>query len=355
MVIICNVKYCFVCKLIADQTPTPTRFIRNCEEVGLFQDLQNVNPFDETFKKATELVKNGCLHVPEACTDDTLHTPHILPHITKENSDKYAINRVPSLDEDLIRLCNKETEISDECTHNFKNHNENVGSKINESNNNSVYKNQENRSDGFSIDSVPSIHQQLMLIDSRESDSDDDVIVIDEFIHEEKNSHVNIDICSTLQPYEPIKVPKNMNNKEKIKEVLLNKVRKDLNQTSIEVNKPDNLKCTNNVAPLFIEAPRKRTVSNVKNTRKTVVNEPVTAERQKVREFNRAAQIRSRARKKLWIRNMEMNNEKLKTENTLLLIENQKLKNELQAVKSILLYHKECETTQDPIASKNLF
>ncbi len=28
----------------ADETPTPTRFIRNCEEVGLFQDLQNVNP-----------------------------------------------------------------------------------------------------------------------------------------------------------------------------------------------------------------------------------------------------------------------------------------------------------------------
>lgn len=35
-----------------DETPTPTRFIRNCEEVGLFQDLQNVNPFDEVFKKA---------------------------------------------------------------------------------------------------------------------------------------------------------------------------------------------------------------------------------------------------------------------------------------------------------------
>jgi len=32
----------------ADETPTPTRFIRNCEEVGLFQDLQNVNPFDGT-------------------------------------------------------------------------------------------------------------------------------------------------------------------------------------------------------------------------------------------------------------------------------------------------------------------
>jgi hypothetical protein len=43
----------------ADQTPTPTRFIRNCEEVGLFQDLQNVNPFEETFRKAVEASKTG--------------------------------------------------------------------------------------------------------------------------------------------------------------------------------------------------------------------------------------------------------------------------------------------------------
>ncbi|KAG8245398.1 Alcohol O-acetyltransferase, partial [Homalodisca vitripennis] len=44
-----------------DQTPTPTRFIRNCEEVGLFQDLQNVNPFEETFRKAVESGKTGTL------------------------------------------------------------------------------------------------------------------------------------------------------------------------------------------------------------------------------------------------------------------------------------------------------
>lgn len=65
---------------VADQTPTPTRFIRNCEEIGLFQDLQNVNPFDEIFKRA---VKNGDT-VGEQTNinncDDTLHTPHIMPH-----------------------------------------------------------------------------------------------------------------------------------------------------------------------------------------------------------------------------------------------------------------------------------
>ncbi|CAH1163802.1 unnamed protein product [Phaedon cochleariae] len=80
----------------ADQTPTPTRFIRNCEEVGLFQDLQHVNPFDETFKKAVDSAKNGnSLEVLEANnSNDTLHTPHILPHI--EENQKKNVKQVTS-------------------------------------------------------------------------------------------------------------------------------------------------------------------------------------------------------------------------------------------------------------------
>ncbi|XP_040057451.2 cyclic AMP-dependent transcription factor ATF-2 isoform X1 [Gasterosteus aculeatus] len=38
--------------IIADQTPTPTRFLKNCEEVGLFNEL--ASPFDHDFKKGSE-------------------------------------------------------------------------------------------------------------------------------------------------------------------------------------------------------------------------------------------------------------------------------------------------------------
>ncbi|XP_059812191.1 cyclic AMP-dependent transcription factor ATF-7-like isoform X1 [Hypanus sabinus] len=38
--------------IVADQTPTPTRFLKNCEEVGLFTEL--ANPFEQEFKKADE-------------------------------------------------------------------------------------------------------------------------------------------------------------------------------------------------------------------------------------------------------------------------------------------------------------
>jgi hypothetical protein len=40
--------------LLVDQTPTPTRFLRNCEESGLFQELAD-NPFEQEFEKS----KNG--------------------------------------------------------------------------------------------------------------------------------------------------------------------------------------------------------------------------------------------------------------------------------------------------------
>lgn len=36
----------------SDQTPTPTRFLKNCEEVGLFNEL--ASPFENEFKKASE-------------------------------------------------------------------------------------------------------------------------------------------------------------------------------------------------------------------------------------------------------------------------------------------------------------
>ena len=38
---------------LLDQTPTPTKFLRNCEEIGLFSELSK-NPFEEAFKKAAQ-------------------------------------------------------------------------------------------------------------------------------------------------------------------------------------------------------------------------------------------------------------------------------------------------------------
>ncbi|XP_017096729.2 cyclic AMP-dependent transcription factor ATF-2 isoform X1 [Drosophila bipectinata] len=65
----------------ADQTPTPTRLIKNCDEVGLFEDLQHVNPFDIGFQRAAEQNVSGTPKRPEAPPVDgeSLHTPQVFP------------------------------------------------------------------------------------------------------------------------------------------------------------------------------------------------------------------------------------------------------------------------------------
>ncbi|XP_037068207.1 cyclic AMP-dependent transcription factor ATF-7-like isoform X2 [Pollicipes pollicipes] len=80
----------------ADLTPTPTRFIRIGEEVGLFQDLLKANPFDEQFRKAAEQNKAAAvvqlpLPFSGAC-DEPLNTPHVVhpaegePHAAKDGA-----------------------------------------------------------------------------------------------------------------------------------------------------------------------------------------------------------------------------------------------------------------------------
>lgn len=97
-----NIYNCFV----TDETPTPTRLIRNCEEVGLFQDLQIVNPFDEVFKKAVEN-PSVSLQLPVASSDDTLHTPQIYPNLEdsgniNSTTQVYSLSNVISTDKDDI-------------------------------------------------------------------------------------------------------------------------------------------------------------------------------------------------------------------------------------------------------------
>ncbi|XP_064155067.1 cyclic AMP-dependent transcription factor ATF-7a isoform X1 [Anguilla rostrata] len=64
--------------IIADQTPTPTRFLKNCEEVGLFSEL--ASSFEQEFRKAQEdddkRAKNPLPASPHGgALDMTLQTP----------------------------------------------------------------------------------------------------------------------------------------------------------------------------------------------------------------------------------------------------------------------------------------
>lgn len=59
-----SVPLCLLCfdisllrALLPDQTPTPTRFLQNCEEVGLFKEIE------EEFLQAQEEEKSKQVHV----------------------------------------------------------------------------------------------------------------------------------------------------------------------------------------------------------------------------------------------------------------------------------------------------
>ncbi|XP_042217474.1 cyclic AMP-dependent transcription factor ATF-7-like isoform X2 [Homarus americanus] len=71
---------------IIDQTPTPTRFLRQCEEVGLFQEI-NLNPFDEQFRRASLLRSHHSL--TEALGGnggESLDTPRVLPPVDSDET-----------------------------------------------------------------------------------------------------------------------------------------------------------------------------------------------------------------------------------------------------------------------------
>uniref|UniRef100_H2ZRN5 Cyclic AMP-dependent transcription factor ATF-2 n=1 Tax=Latimeria chalumnae TaxID=7897 RepID=H2ZRN5_LATCH len=87
----------------SDQTPTPTRFLKNCEEVGLFNEL--ASPFENEFKKASEEdIKKMPLDlsplatptvrgkVEEPSVVETTHQDSPLPHPESTTSDEKEVS-----------------------------------------------------------------------------------------------------------------------------------------------------------------------------------------------------------------------------------------------------------------------
>ncbi|XP_062871086.1 cyclic AMP-dependent transcription factor ATF-7a [Trichomycterus rosablanca] len=72
--------------IIADQTPTPTRFLKNCEEVGLFNEL--AMPFEQEFRKAQEdddkRAKNLLPAPGSSALDMSLQTPSDVIRVKEE-------------------------------------------------------------------------------------------------------------------------------------------------------------------------------------------------------------------------------------------------------------------------------
>ncbi|XP_073502998.1 cyclic AMP-dependent transcription factor ATF-2 isoform X2 [Phyllobates terribilis] len=119
--------------IVADQTPTPTRFLKNCEEVGLFNEL--ASPFEHDFKKgsdddikkmpldlsplATPVIRSK---IEEPAIVERTHRNSPLPHPESTTSDEKevplptaqptsTIVRPPSLQVPNVLLTNSESSV----------------------------------------------------------------------------------------------------------------------------------------------------------------------------------------------------------------------------------------------------
>ncbi|XP_077996971.1 cyclic AMP-dependent transcription factor ATF-2-like isoform X2 [Glandiceps talaboti] len=77
---------------VADQTPTPTRFLKNCEEVGLFNELPNVNPFEQEFKKASE--KQHSETMDTTTEETTTGTTIVVSSSSKDTSNSVPVPQI---------------------------------------------------------------------------------------------------------------------------------------------------------------------------------------------------------------------------------------------------------------------
>lgn len=269
--------------------------------MGLFQDLQNVNPFDETFKKAVEHVKSGTLHIPEPSSDDTLHTPHIFPHIEANNhcikfiehdiknqAHEFIINTIPAIKTDLI---DKNGSGNQDCDRNSTLTNNDI--------------------------------EMLIL-------TDEDI---------DASKKIRLELPKTTEDI-----------KQKIKTALKNKLKSE--------GSTDSTSPTIKIAYLRINEDDNKMKANQKHfngEKKRPKKSNELSDIEKKRALNRAAQLRSRTRKKIWANMMDKELNTLKTENKKLVFENQYLKTENTALKSLLLKHNNCSILQDPVLSKFKF
>ncbi|XP_022913026.1 cyclic AMP-dependent transcription factor ATF-2 [Onthophagus taurus] len=298
---------------IADQTPTPTRFIRNCEEVGLFQDLQNVNPFDETFRKAIENTKNGMTHVIESTSEDSLHTPQIFETSQKLVPQKYE---QPDIPEDfslhsvipIHEGIKTDNELDD------------------------IYEGEDETPNFRSVMFEPETEIDLCSSNSSEA-------ILPEANHSNEemwndNSGKNVDFKLELR--------------EKLKEALH---KRKAEEDPLEISDTDKLY-------LKMRGPRLElkhkipypSISPKKSLEKDNlidIYDKNVSEVDRRRLMNRMAQMRSRERKKVWLDQMKDEMIKLKGDNKDLIAENKKLKEENAYLKSVLLKHNQCSLNID--------
>lgn len=251
--------------LVVDQTPTPTRFLRNCEEAGLFQELEN--PFDQDFQEATK--QNGETENSED-TNGSIGEPP--PSATESVASLVTIPVAPP---PTLVNPDKPVAMASAPTH---------------------------------VNSTSALTKQKLLqtIQMKEQQK-----LLEQAISQQLGGSVSSDILQALKNISP------MTESPPTTTVVT------------DTNQDDDLFAVPSHAPR-----RKR-------GRKPDDEDP-EVKRQKFLERNRAAASRCRAKKKLWVEDLEKKSKDMASVNQNLHQEVIMLRSEVQQLKSILIAHKDC-------------
>ncbi|XP_050462826.1 cyclic AMP-dependent transcription factor ATF-2 isoform X2 [Cataglyphis hispanica] len=337
-----------------DQTPTPTRFFKNCEEVGLFQDLQ-VNPFEETFRRAVETGNTGTLTVPEAgIVDDTLHTPHIFPYISdvlpasSQILSEDHVENCPSTVSLIEKTEEDNTTKSDECSNIKISTNEtqeltkdtNITSVKNNtlapniivSDTNTLLTSKLSPTQLSSHLSINGEEVQLLL-----KTADGKLMQLSATAVSESSNVANV---SAKQQTVVIKTEpalrctvKSESKKTMISRLSLAKMK--LKQTLS--------KNAQNQKPIEGNAKMDATaISKKENIKKT--NDQL--KKKDILERNRASSMRARAKRKAWIQDLQRTVTNVNEANAALQMEVKALRSEVAKLKTLLLAHKDCPITK---------
>ncbi|XP_072742652.1 cyclic AMP-dependent transcription factor ATF-2 isoform X2 [Anoplolepis gracilipes] len=337
---------------VADQTPTPTRFFKNCEEVGLFQDLQ-VNPFEETFRRAVETGNTGTLTVPEAgIADDTLHTPHIFPYISDVLPASSQILSEDHVEDcpTTVSLIDKSTEEgnaikSDECIKISTNETQELTKNANVTSvkNNTLIPNIIVSDTNTPI--APKLPSTQLLshlsINGEEvqlllKTADGKLMQLSATPVSESSNVTNV---SAKQQTVVIKtepalrcVMKSESKKTMISRLSLAKMK--LKQTLSK--NAQNQKATEESAKM--DATAISTKENVKTVDQL--------KKKDILERNRASSMRARAKRKAWIQDLQRTVTNVNETNAALQMEVKALRSEVAKLKTLLLAHKDCPITK---------
>ncbi|XP_018337905.1 PREDICTED: cyclic AMP-dependent transcription factor ATF-7 isoform X2 [Trachymyrmex septentrionalis] len=335
-----------------DQTPTPTRFLKNCEEVGLFQDLQNVvNPFEETFRRAVEAGNTGTLIVSEAgITDDTLHTPHIFPYI----SDVLPANsQILSEDNVEVPLAEKDEEKesaikTDEC--------------------NSIKLNTNETQELMKDSTVTSAKGDTLPADIIASNTN--IPIAPKLSPTQPTSHLSINgeevqlllktadgklmqLCAT-----PVSEPSNISNVNTEQQTVIIKTEPAL-RCAMKLEPKKTVISRLSLAKMKLKQSLSKNAQNqkaIENYAKTDVTAASKKEgikktidqlkKKDILERNRASSMRARAKRKEWIQELQRTVTNVNEANTALQMEVKTLRKEVARLKALLLAHKDCPVTK---------